>query len=511
MGSAFNGEEPLYSSSLKMLKLKTRTSSLKDGVNLLLKTAEMICLESMNDLKNVLHSLDGDRFLNLRCIDINKCRNMIYVVDTWESAPCVVFPLLEISEMRDLENLQEISHGRRLEGSFGQLQELRLHYLPELLNICRSPSENVPLRMLRVLTIYGCHKLKTIFSHSMVRNICELLEMRVCVCKALDDIVNGEEREEINAIMFPRLRIVDLACLPELKSVFSLVSPLAESTEIVFPQLRMLELQRLPKIRSFISLGSSVADCIDLGTRLQEALFNNKVVFPNLERMSISHVENVMEIWATPFKPEVTLPRLMELSISDLQKLKHLWSGDLYEAAGFPSLSSLTLNSCPVMKVIAAMEENVTGFPEFPCLQTLKLSEISNLRSFFTGRHALCDEKVGFPRLKELCLCELPKLMHVWQYMDPFGTQVSFQTLRQLEIRRCDNLTSVLSCNNNRCTVVREEREKGAKMIVFPGLQFIQLSDLPKLMSFFTGNYTLFDEMVGRKNRDDCFPWFAIS
>lgn len=86
--------------------------------------------------------------------------------------------------------------------------------------------------------------------------------------------------------------------------------------------------------------------------------------------------------------------------------------------------------------------------------------------------------------------------------MDPFGTRFSFQTLRQLEIRRCDNLTSVLSCDNDRCTVVREEQKNGAKMIVFPGLQFIQLSHLPKLMSFFTGNYTLFDEMGKNRKKE---------
>ncbi|RHN78284.1 putative leucine-rich repeat domain, L domain-containing protein [Medicago truncatula] len=88
--------------------------------------------------------------------------------------------------------------------------------------------------------------------------------------------------------------------------------------------------------------------------------------------------------------------QLKRLTLSTLPKLKHIWNEDPHEIISFGNLCKI--ESCGV-KEIVAMEE---GGPmeinfNFPQLEVMELYHLTNLKSFYQGKHTL-----DFPSLKTL-------------------------------------------------------------------------------------------------------------
>jgi disease resistance protein RPS2 len=189
-----------YESS-RILKLtESRSSSilLDPGFNFLLKSAKDMCLAKIH-VRNVLHELNREGFPQLKHLCIQDSTELQYIVNsTGLVHPYHALPNLETLALQNLFNLEEICHGPITIQSFTKLKSFE---------------------------VKGCDKLKNLLWSSLVRNLPQLLEIKISDCKMITEIVaeqTSKADKEIDKIMFPKLRSLELQNLPSLISFCSI-------------------------------------------------------------------------------------------------------------------------------------------------------------------------------------------------------------------------------------------------------------------------------------------------
>lgn len=99
------------------------------------------------------------------------------------------------------------------------------------------------------LQVYNCDKLKCAFTSSVVESSVNLETVIVGDCNEMEDmiegILGGEERINNSIRVFPKLQVLYLVNLPNLKRFCSGINP----TE--FPFLRKLEIIKCPVLSTF--------------------------------------------------------------------------------------------------------------------------------------------------------------------------------------------------------------------------------------------------------------------
>ncbi|GKV45638.1 hypothetical protein SLEP1_g52699 [Rubroshorea leprosula] len=207
-----------YFESSKMMKLKLEGASIKsnDSVKKLLKKTEELYLEGLNGVESLLEELDDEGFQHLKCLHVQNAPDIRHIFNPAGGLlPSHVFPILEVLTLSNLEKMEKICHG--LTGA-------------------------APFKVLRKITVYGCHQLKNLFSFSMARQL-QLQEIKVANCDNIEEIIDDvEEQGNGNEIV--------------------------EESEgcKLGGSLRSLTLRRLPKLIRFFNSGN----CSGI------SLFNNK-------------------------------------------------------------------------------------------------------------------------------------------------------------------------------------------------------------------------------------------
>ncbi|KAI6684717.1 hypothetical protein NL676_030630, partial [Syzygium grande] len=128
--------------------------------------------------------------------------------------------------------------------------------------------------------------------------------------------------------------------------------------------------------------------------------------FQNLEELSVNDcgslevIFHVQELSMSGAHSTSTF-LLRELHLERLPKLKHVWSGlPSSVAKSMTQLERLVVQSCGVEEIIEGEDGGIgmnAGDFFFPCLTTLTLDELPQLRSFYKNNHT-----PTWPHLKEL-------------------------------------------------------------------------------------------------------------
>ncbi|KAJ9682522.1 hypothetical protein PVL29_018441 [Vitis rotundifolia] len=172
---------------------------LEDRIGKLLKRTEELYLWELSGTKSVLYDLDGDGFLHLKHLHINRSPEIQYIIDSkgqWVPQHGV-FPLLESLILYNLINLEEVCHGPIPIGSFGKL---------------------------RTLGVTRCHGLKLLLLLSTARGLLQLEKLKIEECSVIQQIITYERESEIieddhigtSMQLFPKLRSLKLRDLPQL-------------------------------------------------------------------------------------------------------------------------------------------------------------------------------------------------------------------------------------------------------------------------------------------------------
>ncbi|CAH1436494.1 unnamed protein product [Lactuca virosa] len=161
-----------------------------------------------------------------------------------------------------------------------------------------------------------------------------------------------------------------------------------------------------------------------------DKLLKSSIIFPckellnlkNLEKVYIikpkyveSTIEEVFEVVDETNK-YVVVPKLKEVALNGLEKLKHMWKSNRWIVLNFPNLTKVSINNCPLlghvfsgcmvgsllklqvlkisdcesMDVIVKQVEDSETRPitevVFPCLKSITLEKLPNLKGFCLGK-----------------------------------------------------------------------------------------------------------------------------
>ncbi|KAJ9671355.1 hypothetical protein PVL29_025176 [Vitis rotundifolia] len=184
---------------------------------------------------------------NIQLLEIKECSLPTSLLD--------VSPSLKIA--RDLKvcsisNCKGVEHLWCMEDCVASLNNLYLRELPDLNVLFKfRPRNNVSCSSLKHLEVNICGNLKHLFTHELVNHhLKNLRTISVDNCEQMEDIIaateveeEGEEIDEMNNLLlyFPNLKRLELARLPELKSIWK--------GTMTRDSLQQLEVSQCPKLR----------------------------------------------------------------------------------------------------------------------------------------------------------------------------------------------------------------------------------------------------------------------
>ncbi|EOY20453.1 NB-ARC domain-containing disease resistance protein, putative [Theobroma cacao] len=271
-----------YSRTLN-LKLDSGIDDLDLGTKMLLKKAEDLHLHEMKGVKIGLNELeDGEGFPHLKNLHIQNGLEIQYIIHDNDAVDKVEFLQLRSLTLQDLPQLISFCSGNRR--GFTSISPLEFPLFNEKLSEISYCFQN----LIRLI-IEDCGKLKRLLSSSMIRSLEHLKSFEISDCKCLREIIFTEDIEEENKsmVLFPRLNSL------KIKSMQHLIGFCSENHSIEFPSLKLLEIEHCPQFKGFM-YKSTMEDNQRCST---QALFDEKVAFPCLEKMTISHLRNLKVIW----------------------------------------------------------------------------------------------------------------------------------------------------------------------------------------------------------------------
>ncbi|KAJ0086265.1 hypothetical protein Patl1_07018 [Pistacia atlantica] len=284
----------------------------------------------------------------------------------------------------------------------------------------KSHQEVLDLNNLKSFEVHNCCSLRHIFTPSIILGLAQLKEIAVINCDLIEEIISKEEEKEadIEKIMITQLNSIVLESLPNLTSFYSGMNTLE------CPALKAIAVAKCPQIETFV-----FADIKHQSDHIVP-LLSEKVVFPSLEKMFLSHLDNLHLIWHNQLLAD-SYGKLKEVTIEFCEKLMTIVPANNSQGLlTFHNLETLTVKRCwnmkslfPVsiatsllqlkeLKVISCgleeivAKEEVDGTPTFlfPQLTLLKLENLAKLRHFYLGLHT-----IEWPMLKRLFMYDCGK------------------------------------------------------------------------------------------------------
>ncbi|XVF30379.1 hypothetical protein REPUB_Repub16aG0052400 [Reevesia pubescens] len=463
------------------LKLGTGIDDLDHGTKMLLKKTEDLYLNELKGAKLGLNELeDAEGFPHLKKLHIQNGLEIQYIINDNDAVDKVQFLQLRSLTLQGLPQLISFCSGNRR--GFTSISPLELPLFNEkmvfpCLENLRLSSINVEriwhnqlsefsycIPNLTSLIIEGCGNLKHLLSFSMARSLEHLKVFEIIECKCLREILFTEDIEEENKSMILFRQLNSL----KIKNMQHLFGFCSENHNIEFPSLKLLEIEHCPKLKGFI-YKSAMEDNRNFS---MQALFDEKVGFPSLEKMIISHLRN----------------------------MKMIWHSQLF-ANSFCKLEEIRVEHCN--ELLTIFPSNILG--TFQQLQTLKISSCGSLEDVFELQRLNMEEtRVVATQLRELNIVHLPKLKHVWN-KDPRGI-LTFQNLCIVFVWDCCSLKNVFppsiarvlpqlkdlkiySCGVEEI-VSNEEGLEVAVTFEFHQVSSLILWNLPKLKCFYPGKHT---------------------
>ncbi|XVF42856.1 hypothetical protein PTKIN_Ptkin01aG0399300 [Pterospermum kingtungense] len=477
-----------YKRTLK-LKLHTSIGHLGYRMKMLLMKAESLYVDEMKGVDILLHKSEGrECFQRLKNLHIQNGALIQHIIRD-DGADKIEFVQLNSLTLQGLPKL--ISFSSQNKGStstspqglplfnekilFPKLENLKLLSVGiEGIWQYQLPRGSHSFPNLTSFIIEGCNNLKNVLSFSMAECLKQLKSLEIVDCNSIQLIISVKEsltKEDgkRDAISFPRLNSL------KLKRLHNLIGFSHEDYIIEFKSLNILEIAHCPKLKGFITKKTLEKDIAATDSSTVEVLFNEKVAFPNLEKMTISHLRNVKRIWYNQLHQN-SFCNLKELKVEYCDGLLSILSSSLLGVFQ-GRLEILTVTNCTLLEQVFELEGSDI---EETCVLAIQL--------------------------KELGLFHLPKLKHVWS-KDP-QEKYSFQSLRVVTVMECWSLKSLFpfsiakgllyleSLIVNNCGVeeiVSEKITDGLQQDIcfeFHQLSLLMLWKLPELKCFYPGVHT---------------------
>ncbi|KAJ8616934.1 hypothetical protein MRB53_013120 [Persea americana] len=146
---------------------------------------------------------------------------------------------MTIREVHDVTSLSQFSQPPNEEWA-NDLEALCLLSLPNLRAIFDSDGSIEAYVHLKRLEVGHCSRMKSLFSLGQLKNLQNLEHLEIWDCALMEDVV-ADDRNALTTISLPKLRYIDIAWLPELKSIFK--------TTVTCYSLYSIEVFQCPKLK----------------------------------------------------------------------------------------------------------------------------------------------------------------------------------------------------------------------------------------------------------------------
>ncbi|XP_039686071.1 uncharacterized protein [Medicago truncatula] len=360
-----------------------------------LEFLEYLRVRSCSSLTNLMPS--SATLNHLTKLEVIKCNGLKYLITTPTAQSLDKLTVLKI---KDCNSLEEVVNGvENVDIAFISLQILNLECLPSLIKFSSSKCF-MKFPLLEEVIVRECPQMK-IFSEG---NTSTPILQKVKIAENNSEwLWKGNLNNTIynmfeNKVAFGKLKYLALSDYPELKDVWygqlhcnvfcSLKHLVVERCDflshVLFSSNVMQLLQTLEELE--------VKDCDSLeavfdvkGMKSQEILIKEST---QLKRLSLSTLPKLKHIWNEDPHEIISFVNLHKVDVSLCQSLLYVFPYSLCPDLGH--LEMLEISSCGV-KEIVAMEETVSMEIQFnfPQLKIMTLRHLSNLKSFYQGKHTL--------------------------------------------------------------------------------------------------------------------------
>ncbi|KAK1583817.1 hypothetical protein Q3G72_027230 [Acer saccharum] len=391
---------------------------------------------------------------NLETLEVLFCHSMSSLFPSWmliqSQRKLKKVTVYECRELEDVFQLEGLSYAKENPFLLSSLESLDLSWLQNLRYIWKGPTQQVSLQSLTVVKVFGCNKLRYLFTLSLARSLLQLEQLKVKDCGSLEHIVETEEAEENvdggggNDVMFPKLRKLQLKRLKNFINFYSENSSVNMQT--AKEQLRDGHLLRhgLQNLEELNISGCRVQVLFQLEGVEQE------LSFPSLKVLELRYLKELECLCKGPTHL-LSLPNLKKLEVWSCKRLRHMFSPSL--ARNLLQLEELFIWDCGELEYIVSIkaEENVGGGGGndvmLPKLRILKLNGVKNFINLFAENFSLGVQNTkkqlrglrhGLQNLEELYIKEYR--VQVLFHLEGLEQELTFPSLKELELYYLEEL-----------------------------------------------------------------------
>ncbi|CAI9270339.1 unnamed protein product [Lactuca saligna] len=265
---------------------------------------------------------------------------------------------------------------------------------------------------LRVLDVIKCKNIRYLFTVPIANCLMKLERLTVSKCPVLEVLAHSENGGD-GVIKFQGLKFLSLKMLPELIGLCN------TANVIELPQLVELELDGLPNFSSIYPEKTSATSSMSSNVSAIQPFFNKGVLIPKLEKLRISRIDKLKEIWPYQFSSsdEVNACMLREIRVRECDNLVNLFPTNPMFLLG--RLEELHVSSCGSIKVLFNIDMSCVGETE----------EYSS-------------------SLREINVSNLEMLRELWRMKGESSSDIlirTFQAVESIEIQECERLVNVFT------------------------------------------------------------------
>ncbi|XVF77044.1 hypothetical protein PTKIN_Ptkin14bG0008200 [Pterospermum kingtungense] len=484
----------------------------KLGDALFANTKNLSLYRINGDHNNLIPEVDREGLNKLTVLKFEYCSSFEYLIDRKkENVPNSAFTNLTELHLWNLDGLKMLCNGQFPKGFLQNLKELKVQRcdeLQELFKIDANWEENraqalsnlehcFNLQCLKVVNIYGCGKLKSLFSPSLIQSLLHLEQLQIKDCAELKTLF-AESNSHLHSLCLPRLAALDISKCERLEYVLPIT--LAQG----LPQLDSAKVVACPQLKQLFGGVAKEHDGVEKCIKL-----------PHLRDLQLYELTNLSSfgpgnyLVKVPFLKELFVYATPQLTKFTVQQVHNLWvhlKKNLIPNVDVDpeGLTFLRLKGCEVLECLAdttkelaptsgmftnlveVVMENVIGFkmlcngqPPKGFLQNLEMLELKVCMDIVS----LYPVAEKLQNLKVIKIKECNKLESLFS----FSLIPSLRLLEKLWIIDCDSLEMVFS------ELESEGESEPNKLLVsapiLPRLQELHLRGLKNLSSFGPENY----------------------
>ncbi|KAL1293281.1 hypothetical protein AAHE18_19G061900 [Arachis hypogaea] len=419
-------------SQLKRLKLASLSELVTIGLEhswvgeSLLKNLETLEAKSCSRLRNLVPS--AVCFSSLKHLTASYCSNMIHLFTCSAAKSLAQLEQINISCCDSIEEIlsREEDEFHHDEIIFAKLHKLNLEYLPRLKSFYQgSVTLNFP--SLEKLSVIQCQRMDTFCAGTLCTN--KLLEVKFqrygdatplkvdlnhVIRKSFEarvaEFVRSEEH--LNLVDEPQVHGIWHGSFPvPFRCFVNLKSLIVERCEFLCNVIPSHILGLLCKLEELVVREChSVKAIFEVKDIAKDAKLNTGPgisPFFCLKKLTFDQLPNLEHVWDSDSEEVIGLETLQEVCVHGCGNLERLFPASV--AKSLVKLEKLEVKECSRLMEIVAKDDVAAEAPDeefvLPCVTSIKLWSLPELKCFYRGPH-----KLECPKLKQINLFHCEKL-----------------------------------------------------------------------------------------------------